>query len=75
MCVCVCVCVYARVSDKIGVILQLSDTVGPVLNARLIIANCKIISISQKLKRKQKFRQSMSRELVLHLSVLFSSQS
>ena len=41
----------------------------------LIIANCEIISISQKLKRKQKFTQSMSRELVLHLSVLFSSQS
>ena len=43
----------------------------------LIIANCEIISSSQKLKCKQKFTRSMTRGLVLHpadSSLLFSSQ-
>ena len=40
----------------------------------LIIANCEIISSSQKLKHKQKFTQSMSRGLVLHLQTVSSFQ-
>ena len=40
----------------------------------LIIANCEIISSSQKLKRKQKFTQSKSRGLVLHLETVSSFQ-
>ena len=40
----------------------------------LIIANCEIISSSQILKRKQKFTQSMSRGLVLHLQTVSSFQ-
>ena len=39
-----------------------------------IIANCKIISSSHKLKCKQKCTQSMTRELVLHLQTVSSFQ-
>ena len=40
----------------------------------LIIANCEIISSSQKLKRKQKFTQSKTRGFVLHLQTVSSFQ-